>query len=83
MTRQSDKSIIHFNNDICHIDKENCQAEGLKILRNRLKEHRAALNVNPQEMGRLFAVIPLALTIVCGVTVEDVFYLQEETKNET
>ena len=40
------------------------------ILRNRLKERRAALNVNQQEMGRL-----------CGVTVEDVFYLQEGEKN--
>ena len=40
------------------------------ILRNRLKERRAALNVNQQEMGRL-----------CGVTVEEVFYLQEEEDN--
>ena len=61
------------------------------ILRNRLKERRAAL-----EMGRLCGVsrqtisliergdyspsVTLALTIakVCGVTVEEVFYLQEE-----
>lgn len=66
------------------------------ILRNRLKERRAALNVNQQEMGRLCGVsrqtislierggyspsVTLALTIakVCGVTVEEVFYLQEE-----
>jgi putative transcriptional regulator len=39
-------------------------------LKNRLKERRAALNVNQQEMGRL-----------CGVTVEDVFYLQEEDED--
>ena len=70
------------------------------ILRNRLKERRAALGVNQQEMGRLCGVsrqtisliergdyspsVTLALTIakVCGVTVEDVFYLTEETKNE-
>ena len=64
------------------------------ILRNRLKERRAALNVNQQEMGRLCGVSrqtisliergTLALTIakVCGVTVEEVFYLQEETENE-
>ena len=70
------------------------------ILRNRLKERRAALNVNQQEMGRLCGVsrqtisliergdyspsVTLALTIakVCGVTVEEVFYLQEETENE-
>ena len=66
------------------------------ILRNRLKERRAALGVNQQEMGRLCGVsrqtisliergdyspsVNLALTIakVCGVTVEEVFYLQEE-----
>ena len=70
------------------------------ILRNRLKERRAALNVNQQEMGRLCGVsrqtisliergdyspsVTLALTIakVCGVTVEEVFYLQEETEDE-
>ena len=66
------------------------------ILRSRLKERRAALGVNQQEMGRLCGVsrqtisliergdyspsVNLALTIakVCGVTVEEVFYLQEE-----
>ena len=65
-------------------------------LGNRLKERRAALYVNQQEMGRLCGVsrqtvsliergdyspsVTLALTIakVCGVTVEDVFYLKEE-----
>lgn len=70
------------------------------ILRNRLKERRAALNVNQQEMGRLCGVsrqtisliergdyspsVTLALTTakVCGVTVEEVFYLQEETEDE-
>lgn len=72
------------------------------ILRNRLKERRAALNVNQQEMGRgrLCGVsrqtisliergdyspsITLALTIakVCGVSVEEVFYLQEENEDE-
>jgi len=69
------------------------------ILRNRLKERRAALNVNQQEMGRLCGVsrqtisliergdyspsITLALTIarVCGVSVEEVFYLQEEAEH--
>ena len=69
-------------------------------LKNRLKERRAALNVNQQEMGRLCGVsrqtisliergeyspsVTLALTIakVCGVTVEDVFYLQEEDEDE-
>ena len=69
-------------------------------LKNRLKERRAALNVNQQEMGRLCGVsrqtisliergdyspsVTLALTIakVCGVTVEDVFYLQEEDEDQ-
>ena len=68
-------------------------------LKNRLKERRAALNVNQQEMGRLCGVsrqtisliergdysrsLTLALTIakVCGVTVEDVFYWQEEDED--
>ncbi len=69
------------------------------ILRNRLKERRAVLNVNQQEMGALCGVsrqtisliergdyspsVTLALTIakVCGVTVEEVFYLEEEENN--
>lgn len=69
------------------------------ILRNRLKERRAALNVNQQEMGRLCGVsrqtisliergayspsVTLALTIakVCSMSVEDIFYLQEETNH--
>ena len=69
------------------------------IMRNRLKERRAALNVNQQEMGALCGVsrqtisliergdyspsVTLALTIakVCGVTVEEVFYLEEEENN--
>lgn len=65
-------------------------------LHNRLKECRAALRVNQQEMGRLCGVsrqtisliergdyspsVTLALKIakVCGVSVEEVFYLEEE-----
>lgn len=65
------------------------------LLRNRLKEYRAAMNVNQQEMGRLCGVsrqtisliergdcspsVTLALTIakVCGVIVEDIFYLTD------
>ena len=66
------------------------------ILRNRLKERRAALGVNQQEMGKLCGVsrqtisliergdyspsVTRALTIF-GVTVEEVFYLQEEEKD--
>ncbi len=70
------------------------------ILKNRLKEHRAALNVNQQEMGRLCGVsrqtisliergdyspsivLAMKLANVCGVKVEDIFYLQEENDNE-
>ena len=68
------------------------------VLQNRLKEHRAALRVNQQEMGSLCGVsrqtisliergdyspsVTLALTIakVCGVTVEEIFYLREENE---
>ena len=70
------------------------------VLRNRLKERRAALNVNQQEMGRLCGVsrqtisliergdyspsVTPTLTIakVCGVAVEEIFYLQEDAGNE-
>lgn len=70
------------------------------VLKNRLKEHRAALNVNQQEMGRLCGVsrqtisliergdyspsivLAMKLADVCGVKVEDIFYLQEENENE-
>ncbi len=69
------------------------------ILKNRLRERRAALGVNQQEMGRLCGVsrqtisliergdyspsVSLALTIakICGVTVEEIFYLREESEN--
>ena len=69
------------------------------VLRNRLKEYRAILSCNQQEMGKKCGVsrqtisliergdyspsVTLALTIakVCGVTVEDVFYLKEENDN--
>ena len=91
---------MHHDNGNCHFDVEDCQMEVRMILRNRLKERRAALGVNQQEMGRLCGVsrqtisliergdyspsVTLALTIakVCGVAVEEVFYLQEETENE-
>ena len=66
------------------------------MLKNRLKERRAALGVNQQELGRLAGVsrqtisliergdyspsVTLALTLakICGVTVEDMFSLEEE-----
>ena len=66
------------------------------MLKNRLKERRAALGVNQQELGRLAGVsrqtisliergdyspsvtLALSLAKICGVTVEDIFSLEEE-----
>lgn len=66
-------------------------------LKNRLKERRAALGVNQQELGRMARVsrqtisliergdyspsVTLALTLakICGVRVEDIFSLEEDT----
>jgi len=91
---------MHYDNESCHKDKFYCQWRCCVVLRNRLKERRAALNVNQQEMGRLCGVsrqtisliergdyspsVTLALTIakVCGVAVEEIFYLQEDAENE-
>ena len=61
-------------------------------LYNRLKEHRARLGVNQQELGRLAGVSrqtisqiergdyspSLKLAAICGVQVEDIFTYQEE-----
>ena len=59
------------------------------VLRNRLKEYRAILSCNQQERGKRVVYqdkqsVTLALTIakVCGVKVEDVFYLEEEENKE-
>ena len=67
------------------------------MLRNRLKERRAALGVNQQELGRMAGVsrqtisliergdyspsVTLALTLarICGVAVEDIFSLGEDS----
>ncbi|MBD5133915.1 MAG: helix-turn-helix transcriptional regulator [Clostridiales bacterium] len=69
-------------------------------LKNRLKERRAALGVNQQELGRMAGVsrqtisliergdyspsVTLALTLarICGVTVEDIFILEEDENHE-
>ncbi len=77
-------------------DKGTCQKGGGAVLRSRLKERRAALGVNQQELGRMAGVsrqtisliergdyspsVTLALTLakICGVTVEDIFSLEEE-----
>ena len=71
----------------------------MPTLKNRLKEKRAGLGVNQQEMGRLCGVsrqtisliergdyspsVTLALTIaqVCGCSVDEIFYLQEENES--
>lgn len=65
-------------------------------LRNRLKQYRAALGVNQQEMGSLAGVsrqtisliergdyspsvtLALKLAKLCGVTVEELFILEED-----
>ena len=70
------------------------------MLRNRLKERRAALGVNQQELGRLAGVsrqtisliergdyspsVTLAITLakICGVTVEDIFILEEDSNEK-
>ena len=64
-------------------------------LHNRLKEHRARLGVNQQQMGAMAGVsrqtisqiergdyspsvtLALRLAKICGVTVEDIFSLDE------
>ena len=81
-------------------DSRTVEKGNVFVVTDRLKERRAALNVNQQEMGRLYGVsrqtisliergdyspsVTLALTIakVCGVTVEEIFYLQEDAGNE-
>ena len=56
-----------------------CESAG-----NGTPMRRIAADDQPDRAGRLFAVCHPALTIakVCGVTVEEIFYLQEETENE-
>lgn len=48
------------DNETCHNDKVNCHERkegGISVpLYNRLKEYRARLNVNQQEMGKLAGV---------------------------
>ena len=65
-------------------------------LYNRLKEHRARLGVNQQEMGALAGVSrqtisqiergdyspSVTLARICGVTVEDIFTYQEDECHE-
>ena len=66
-------------------------------LYNRLKEHRARLGVNQQEMGRMAGVSrqtisqiergdyspSVTLAKLCGVAVEDIFTYQEEKDYES
>lgn len=65
-------------------------------LKNKLKEHRAKIGVNQQELGRMVGasrqtisliergdyspsiVLALKIAKVCGVSVEDIFILEEE-----
>lgn len=45
-----------FDNQSCHSDNETMQGGDQVPLYNRLKEHRARLGVNQQEMGALAGV---------------------------
>lgn len=46
-----------YDKKSCQLDRESCQRGGGEMpLYNRLKEHRARLGVNQQEMGRLAGV---------------------------
>lgn len=65
-------------------------------LKNKLKEHRAKIGVNQQELGRMVGasrqtisliergdyspsiVLALRIAKVCGVSVEDIFMLEDE-----
>ena len=61
-------------------------------LRNRLKEYRAALGVNQQELGRMAGVSRQTISLIergdyspsvtlariCGAAVEDIFILEED-----
>ena len=67
-------------------------------LKNKLKEHRAKIGVNQQELGRMVGasrqtisliergdyspsiVLALKIAKVCGVSVEDIFILEEEER---
>ena len=82
------------------LTKNHVRKEARPWLRNRLKERRAALGVNQQELGRLAGVsrqtisliergdyspsVTLALTLakICGVTVEDIFILEEDSNEK-
>ena len=67
-------------------------------LKNKLKEHRAKIGVNQQELGHMVGasrqtisliergdyspsiVLALKIAKVCGVSVEDIFILEEEER---
>ena len=58
-----------FDNDILHFDNESCQNAGRKLgqrmpLKNRLKEYRAHLGVNQQEMGQLAGVSRQTISLI-------------------
>lgn len=54
----NDITILSTNDkENCHFDKNNLQKEGKNMpLENRLKEFRARIGVNQQEMGKLVSV---------------------------
>ena len=72
-----DKNIIHYDKQSCQTDKNNQQEMGRLCGVSRQ-------TISLIERGDYSPSVTLALTIakVCGVTVEDVFYLQEEDEDE-
>lgn len=55
---------MHNDKESCQKDKSRCHRGCCMILRNRLKERRAALNVNQQEMGRLCGVSRQTISLI-------------------
>lgn len=55
---------MQIDKDVCHNDKTICRKEDAVTLRNRLKERRAALNVNQQEMGQLCGVSRQTISLI-------------------
>ena len=65
----------------CRRERGEYLVEGVKMVREAILSGQT---ISLIERGDYSPSVTLALTIakVCGVTVEEVFYLQEETENE-
>lgn len=66
----NDKHICHFEKQACQKEKITCQPSGDGTggdempLHNRLKEYRARIGVNQQEMGRLVDVSRQTISLI-------------------